>query len=357
MLGKRQLGIIYGGRSSEHEVSLRTAFSILQAIDYERWTVLPLYIDVNGNWSQGEQFTASPTDLNQIRLTNASPPNLFNLKETVDVVFPVIHGPYGEDGTLQGLLEMIDVPYVGSGVLASSIGMDKVKMKQIFSLHQLPQVDYVFFSRRQINQDIEQVCTTCEAKLAYPVFVKPANLGSSVGINKAKNREELQRALLEAAGFDQKVIVEAFADGREVEIGVLGNHVDNLMTSAVGEVVSHAEFYDYTSKYQDGGAELHIPAKIPEEVASRMARLAKEAFLALECSGLARVDFFWCEKDNRLLLNEINTMPGFTPYSMYPLLFKAAGINYGDLIERLIDLGLERYHDKKQNKVVVTKLD
>jgi D-alanine-D-alanine ligase len=357
MQSKRILGIIYGGRSSEHEVSIRTAFSILQAIDYDRWLALPLYIDVDGSWSEGELLTSPPKQLDQIRLDVDHPPDLFKLKEKVDILFPVVHGPYGEDGTLQGLLEMIDVPYVGSGVMASSMGMDKVMMKRIFSFHHLPQVDYLAFSRREIDHNLEAVCATCEAQLGYPVFVKPANLGSSVGISKAKCLVQLRQALLDAASFDQKVIVEAFADGREVEIGVLGNHPGNIVTSVVGEVVSHAEFYDYASKYRDGGAELFIPANIPDRVASEMAQVATEAFLALECSGLARVDFFWCEKEDRLYLNEINTMPGFTQYSMYPMLFKAAGWTYQDLIERLIELGMERYTEKKRNKVMVAKLD
>lgn len=351
------LGIVYGGKSSEHEVSLRTAFSILQALDYDRWSALPLYIQLDGKWREGKPLNQPPEHLEQLRLAGEEAPHLFHLKEKVDIVFPVVHGPYGEDGTLQGLLEMLDLPYVGSGVLASSVGMDKVMMKKMFSCHHIPQVDFLAFSRREIEADVEEVCSFCQSQLGFPLFVKPANLGSSVGISKAKTSSQLRQALLEAARFDHKVIVEAFADGRELEIGVLGNHKGDVITSVVGEVVSHGEFYDYDSKYRDGGAQLFIPASIPAHVSAEIARLATEAFLALECKGLARVDFFWNEKEDRIYLNEINTLPGFTRFSMYPQLFQQAGWSYPRLIERLIELGFEHYEEKKRNQVSVSRLD
>ncbi|EGL82718.1 D-alanine--D-alanine ligase [Caldalkalibacillus thermarum TA2.A1] len=357
MSDKQVLGLIYGGKSSEHEVSLRTAFSILQAIDYDKWTVIPLYIQLDGMWVEGSSLQKPPSAVAELRLATNRHPDLLKLKETVDVVFPVVHGPYGEDGTLQGLLEMIDVPYVGSGVLGSSLGMDKVMMKRMFALHNLPHGEYLAYTRQEIDKRLESICTEIEAQLGYPVFVKPANLGSSVGINKAKNEKQLVKALTEAAAFDQKVIVEAFINGRELEIGVLGNDADKLQTSAVGEIVSAAEFYDYESKYKEGGAELFIPAKIPERVANEMAQLAKEAFLALDCAGLARVDFFWDEKEDQLYLNEINTMPGFTEYSMYPLLFKKTGVSYQELVETLIQLGLERFREKKKIRVIAPSLE
>lgn len=356
-MGKRILGIIYGGKSSEHEVSLRTAFSILQALDYSRWSALPLYIQIDGTWREGELLSQAPEQVDQLRLVGEDVPHLFYLKEKVDIIFPVVHGPYGEDGTLQGLLELLDLPYVGSGVLASSVGMDKVMMKKMFACHHLPQVDYLAFSRREIESDLERVCSLCETRLGFPMFVKPANLGSSVGISKAKTVAQLHQALREASRFDYKVIVEAFADGRELEIGVLGNHREDVITSVVGEVVSLGEFYDYDSKYRDGGAQLFIPAPIPDHVASEVARLATEAFFALDCKGLARVDFFWNEKEDRLYLNEINTLPGFTRYSMYPRLFQEAGWSYLQLIERLIELGFEQYKEKKKNQVLVSRLD
>ena len=356
MSKKQVLGIIYGGKSSEHEVSLRTAFSILEAVNYEKWMVIPVYITLSGTWIEGERLTSSPQKVDQLRLQPAdSSGNIFELAKEVHIFFPVVHGPYGEDGTLQGMLEMLDVPYVGSGVLGSALGMDKVKMKQIFAMHGFPQGDFLGLKRQQIREQLSVVCEQVESRLSYPCFVKPANLGSSVGISKAKDRRQLEEALILAAQYDQKVIVEQFIDGREIEIGVLGN--DNPQTSVVGEIVTAGEFYDYAAKYKDTGTKLDIPARIPDDVARRIAELAKKAFLALECSGLSRVDFFWNEQADQLYVNEINTMPGFTPFSMYPLLFKEAGITYPTLIEELIRCGLQRFEEKKQNQVHAESLD
>lgn len=352
---KQTLGVIYGGKSSEHEVSLRTAFSIFNAINYDQFDVIPIYIQLDGQWVKGDTYTKAPADVEHLRMSLTENISIFELAKEVDVFFPVIHGPYGEDGTLQGLLEMINVPYVGAGVLGSAMGMDKVVMKQIFSIHDLPQGDFIAVTRAQLKEDIEAVCNRIEDRLSYPNFVKPANLGSSVGISKAKDREALKEALQFAAKYDRKVIVEEFIDGREVEIGVLGN-VD-LQTSVVGEIIPVGEFYDYASKYKNIGTELEIPAKIPNEVAQRMTELAKKAYTALECTGLSRVDFFYDEKNDRLLLNEINTMPGFTPYSMYPMLFKEAGVSYPQLIEKLIELAVERFEEKQQNQITAESLD
>jgi len=344
---KKTVGILYGGKSSEHEVSLRTAFSILKALNYDTYEVLPFYIDLTGKWNEGTLYSTSPSTVEELRFSTSSTVDLFSLKDRVSLFFPVIHGPFGEDGTLQGMLEMLDIPYVGCGVLASSAGMDKVVMKNIFKAEGLPQCRYTYVTRREIEQNMEHVVSSIEQELGYPNFIKPANLGSSVGINKASTKEELIAALQEASKFDRRIIIEEFVEGREIEIGVLGN--DHLQTSVVGEVRSNGEFYDYSSKYKNGSTELDIPAHIPTSVAEEVASLAKRAFKALDGSGLSRIDFFWNAKTNQLFLNEINTMPGFTSFSMYPMLFKEAGIDYDLLIEELFSLALERFQEKKKN--------
>lgn len=356
MSEKRMLGVIYGGKSSEHEVSLRTAFSIMEAIDYGKFDVIPVYIQLDGTWIKGDTYTRKPESVTILRLTdeNRSLP-VFELSKEIDVFFPVIHGPYGEDGTLQGMLEMLDVPYVGCGVLSSSMGMDKVMMKKVFASVDLPQCHFLSFTRKEISTSLTFITEDIERELGYPCFVKPVNLGSSVGISKAKNRESLENALQLAAKYDNKVIIEQLVLGREVEIGVLGN--ENLKTSVVGEVRSVGEFYDYAAKYKNIGTELDIPAKIPTQVAEGIADMAKKAFSALECSGLSRVDFFWNEETDSLYINEVNTMPGFTPFSMYPMLFKEAGLPYAQLIEELIELALDRYEEKKKNQVTAESLD
>jgi D-alanine-D-alanine ligase len=356
MSDKNILGIIYGGKSSEHEVSLRTAFSIMEAVDYDKFEVIPVYIQLDGNWVQGSTYTSKPASVNTLRLDKANDPlSVFKLAKEVNVFFPVIHGPYGEDGTLQGMLEMIDVPYVGSGVLGSAMGMDKVMMKKVFDSVGLPQCKFLSFTRKEISTSISAIAEKIEQELSYPCFVKPVNLGSSVGISKAKDRESLNEALNIAAKYDKKVIVEAFVQGREVEIGVLGN--EQVKTSVVGEIRSVGEFYDYAAKYKNIGTELDIPARIPSDVAERISEIAKKAFAALECSGLSRVDFFWNDKTDALYINEINTMPGFTPFSMYPMLFKEAGIPYAQLIEELIELALERYEETKQNHITAESFE
>jgi D-alanine-D-alanine ligase len=346
---KRTLGIIYGGKSSEHEVSLRTAYSIMEALDYNHFDIIPIYIQLSGSWAKGEKKNSRPDRLEDLRLAAEIPLSPFELRNEIDVFFPVVHGPFGEDGTLQGMLEMLDVPYVGSGVLGSSLGMDKVMMKKIFSSVNLPQCQFLSYTRKEISIREDSICTEIEQELGYPCFVKPVNLGSSVGISKAKDRESLQEALKLAAKFDKKVIIEAMVQGREVEIGVLGN--EELKTSVIGEIISSGEFYDYSAKYKNAGTKLEIPANLPAHVVEEMRDLAKKAFSALECSGLSRVDFFYNDEEDQLYINEINTMPGFTPFSMYPMLFKEAGISYPNLIEELIELALERYEETKLNQV------
>ncbi|ERI09924.1 D-alanine--D-alanine ligase [Aneurinibacillus aneurinilyticus] len=357
MSNKRKVGLIYGGKSSEHEVSVHTALSVINAVDKARYEVLPIYIDVNGQWVQGPWIEREITHVNELRFTlkDYQAPNVFTLNNTVDVVFPVIHGPNGEDGTLQGFLELIDVPYVGSGVLGSSVGMDKIMMKEVFGNAGLPQGKYKSYLRSELETNFEAICNDIEAEIGLPCFVKPANMGSSVGISKAKNRQGLVEALRLAARFDRKVIVEAFISGRELEIGVLGNEYPD--TSVVGEIVSGNEFYDYEAKYKSNNTRLDIPANVPDSVVSRMKKLAAQAFLALDCSGLSRVDFFWDEAKDELYINEINTMPGFTPFSMYPMLWKEAGVPYAELIDRLIDFGIERHEEKKANALVAEQFN
>lgn len=341
---KKNVGLLYGGKSSEHEVSIRSAFSIMKAIDYNKYNVVPIYINLEGEWLKGETLEQSPKAEESLRFLSSLPFDIFKLKKEVDVVFPVLHGPNGEDGTLQGMLEMLDVPYVGCGVIGSSVGMDKVLMKTLFSTVGLPQCHYLSFTRKDLENHLSETLDSVETEINYPIFVKPANLGSSVGISKVYNREELSVALLFASQFDRKVIVESFVKGRELEIGVLGN--EELLTSEVGEVSTSADFYDYEAKYKNETVtKIQIPADIPQEVKNRISYLAKESFKVLECWGLSRVDFFWNEDTNEIYINEINTLPGFTPVSMYPMLFKEVGVGYAELVERLLELGVERYQE------------
>lgn len=373
--GKIRLGIIYGGKSSEHEVSLRTALSIMKAVDAEKYEVTPIYVQLDGSWVKGDAISGQlPERIDALRLAapgsdetrdmqatgqqivpSSRPASLFSIGQQVDVIFPVVHGPNGEDGTIQGLLELANLPYVGAGVMASAVGMDKWMMKTVFGQSGLPQVKYVGLLRSDWEKNREDSMNRIEKELGYPCFVKPANMGSSVGVSKAKNREELAHALDVAAKFDRRLIVEQFVAARELEIGVLGN--EELITSVVGEVIAAKEFYDYEAKYKGAGTELSIPAVIPEHVAEQIAEIAKKAFQALDGSGLSRVDFFWDEKNDKLYINEVNTMPGFTPFSMYPMLFQEAGISYGELIDRLVQLGIDRHADKQRNIVAAEELE
>ncbi|MEW9667356.1 D-alanine--D-alanine ligase [Ammoniphilus sp. 3BR4] len=354
---KIKLGIIYGGKSSEHEVSLSTAKAIINAVDRSQYDIIPFYIQLDGIWVKGNLPEGEIQSVEQLRLqgTSEEQPNVLRLKEEIDIAFPVIHGPNGEDGTLQGLLEMADIPYVGTGVLGSAVGMDKVAMKNVFGEIGIVQCKYLSFLRNQLENGIDDVVGKIEETLGYPCFVKPANMGSSVGISKAKNRQTLVEALELAARFDRKIVVEESISGRELEIGVLGN--EELKTSVVGEIVSINEFYDYEAKYKNAGTKLHIPAEIPERVKKEIEEMGKKAFQGVDASGLSRIDFFWDEENDKVYINEINTMPGFTPFSMYPMLFQAAGIPYGDLIHELVKLGFERYDDRHGNSVAAEKLD
>ncbi|WML42666.1 D-alanine--D-alanine ligase [Neobacillus sp. PS3-40] len=353
---KTKLGLLYGGKSAEHQVSLRTAQAVIKALDLEKFEIHPIYITVQGQWIKGPQLLGPVEDVKALEFSNGnqlSPlslaPSLFSAENVensaLDVIFPLLHGPNGEDGTVQGMLELLNLPYVGNGVLASAAGMDKVIMKNIFAQAGLAQVNFVSFIRNEWEKAKEEAYNKVEVELGYPCFVKPANLGSSVGISKCTNRAELEAAFVEAFQFDRKVIIEEGVIAREIEVGVLGN--DEPKCSVAGEIVPKKDFYDYTAKYEDGNTALIIPADITNEEYEQIKKMAVKAFKALDCSGLVRADFF-LTKDGLALINEVNTMPGFTPVSMFPLLWKHTGVEYPQLIEQLVNLAKER-HAEKQN--------
>lgn len=348
---KKRIGLLYGGKSAEHEVSLSTARAVTQALNFEEYDVFPIFITLNGEWRVGPQLTAPVDSIEELQFGNANQvlPNnitqfLTTQQQPYDVIFPLLHGTNGEDGTVQGLLEVLNIPYVGNGVLASSAGMDKVVMKQLFGVVGLPQVPYVYFIRSEWKKNQQAIIEKCENELAWPLFVKPANLGSSVGISKATNRHQLAVAIDEALRYDRKIIVEQGVVAREIELGVLGN--DELAVSVAGEIKPMTEFYDYDSKYKDGSTALVIPAELPTEVVATMQEMAKKAFKVLDCAGLVRADFF-VTANNEVLINEVNTLPGFTPVSMFPLLWQHSGVSYPELIHRLVALAIERHEEKQ----------
>ncbi|KUP04889.1 D-alanine--D-alanine ligase [Bacillus coahuilensis p1.1.43] len=348
---KTRVCLVYGGKSAEHEVSLQTAKAVIKALDPSLYEIHPIYISIEGEWQKGPKLEGPVEEVKQLQYQNeqVQPLSLAAAteEEGYDIIFPLLHGPNGEDGTVQGMLELLNLPYVGNGVLSSAAGMDKVIMKNLFAQSGLDQVKYTWFIRSEWKANVEAAYEKVEAKLGYPCFVKPANLGSSVGISKASNREELVAAFEEAFQFDRKIIIEEGVVAREIEVGVLGN--DEPACSVIGEIVPKTDFYDYNSKYVDGNTAMIIPAELPEGVEERMKEQAICAFKSLDCSGLVRADFF-LTKDQRLMINEVNTMPGFTPFSMFPLLWKEAGVSYPELIKRLIDLGVERHQEKQQIK-------
>ena len=355
---KTKLGLLYGGKSAEHQVSLQTALAVIKALDLEKFEVYPIYITTAGQWIKGSQLQSPVQSVQQLefsKVNELSPmslaPSLFQGDQQndahLDVIFPLLHGPNGEDGTVQGMLELLNLPYVGNGVLASAAGMDKVVMKNIFAQAGLAQVNYVSFIRSEWEKAKEAAYAQVESKLGYPCFVKPANLGSSVGISKCQNREQLETAFAEAFQFDRKVIIEEGVVAREIELGVLGN--DDPQCSVAGEIVPKTDFYDYKAKYEDGDTALIIPADVSDSEYQQLTEMAKKAFKALDCSGLVRADFF-LTKEGKALINEVNTMPGFTPVSMFPLLWKHSGVEYPQLIERLVELAQERHAEKQRIK-------
>ena len=367
----QKVGLLFGGCSGEHEVSITSARAIASAFEQgenkRKYEILPVYIDKNGTWQSGKlaqqvltsgepllltETTATDEERGKLTTTgfsSLSSPGQNSYSE-IDVWFPILHGPNGEDGTVQGLLTLMNAPFVGSGVLGSALSMDKIAMKMAFTQAGLPQVDYVAVNRSQIYSNpciYPKLCDDIEAKLGYPCFVKPANLGSSVGIAKVRSRDELEAALDNAASYDRRIVVEAGVDAREVECAVLGN--DNPRASVVGEITFDSDFYDYETKYTEGAAELHIPANVPQAIASRIQEMAMEAFEAVDAAGLARVDFFYVEDTDEIFINEINTLPGFTATSMYPRLWAHSGISFPELVDRLVNLALERYGESYSN--------
>jgi D-alanine-D-alanine ligase len=342
-----RVALIYGGKSGEHEVSLLTAQSVIEAIDRGKYDVYLIYISQDGRWKKQPLPVSGPMSIEALRLPDEEASVAFPDFSPYDVVFPLLHGPNGEDGTVQGLLELANLPYVGCGVLSSAVSMDKIIAKTILNRHGIPQVPYVSALRPDWEENPQEVMATIEESLAYPCFVKPANLGSSVGISKASDRPALQSALSLAFRFDRKVIIEAFVDAREIEVAVLGNNQPEA--SIPGEIITSNEFYDYQAKYQDGATRLIIPADLDEQTTRQIRQIAVQVFKAVDGSGLARVDFFLEKKTNRIIVSEINTMPGFTKFSMYPLLWQASGLTYPELIDRLIDLAVDRYEEKKKN--------
>ncbi|HEY9070718.1 MAG TPA: D-alanine--D-alanine ligase family protein [Candidatus Ozemobacteraceae bacterium] len=367
--GKIRVGVVFGGRSGEHEVSLVSAQSIMKALDPQKYEVIPIGVSKQGTWVVGadpKRFLPAPADRKQLDAAPAeaatktaligdpSHQGMILLDRTnvqqrvkLDVVFPIVHGTYGEDGTLQGLLEMADLPYVGCGVMASSVGMDKTTAKRLFRDAGLPIAPFTEHLRREWREQPDKVIAEIEAAFPYPCFIKPVNSGSSVGVSKAHDREELRTALDLAAKYDRKILVEASINGRELEVSVLGN--DAPIASIPGEIVPCNEFYDYKAKYVDDRSELHIPAKITDEQTAEIREMAVRAYRALDCAGMARVDFFLDRDTGKFILNEVNTIPGFTSISMYPKLWEATGITYQDLVTKLVEFAFERYNDRQES--------
>ncbi len=361
---KIRVGVIFGGRSGEHEVSLHSAQSVMRALNPEKYEVVPIGIDKHGRWLAGDAMAAltqghasQPATL----LPDPQSAALLQVEEVehrvagvtavaeLDVIFPVLHGPYGEDGTVQGLLELANLPYVGAGVVGSAVGMDKAIFKQVMAANGLPVLAWRLVLASQWAKQPEAVLDTiAAAELAYPLFTKPANLGSSVGISKCRNRAELAAGLDQAADYDRRIIVEQGINGRELEVAVLGN--DHPTASVVGEVRPRRDFYDYVAKYVSDDSELLIPAPLAPEVAEAARALAIQAYQAIDCAGLGRVDLLLDKDDGTLYLNEINTIPGFTHISMYPKLWEATGVSYSELLDRLIDLAMERHEEKEKLK-------
>jgi D-alanine-D-alanine ligase len=366
MANRVRVGLIFGGRSGEHEVSLMSAQGVMGAIDRTKYEVVPIGITREGQWlasgdpmkalssgvateSDPALLLAEPSRQGLMRVVDRGQGQALSAVRVsqLDVVFPILHGPYGEDGTVQGLLELAGIPYVGAGVAASAVGMDKALFKDIMCAHRLPVVAYLVIKRRAWEREPQETLARIEAEIGYDCFVKPANLGSSVGISKAHDRSELCAALDEAARYDRKLVVEHAIDAREIEVSVLGN--DEPIASVPGEIVPCNEFYDYAAKYIDGESELLIPAPILRETAELIQRLAVQAYLAIDCAGMARADFLLDRQTDKVYVNEVNTLPGFTPISMYPKLWEASGISYTELIDRLIQLALERHADKSRS--------
>jgi D-alanine-D-alanine ligase len=365
MTQKINLGIILGGRSGEHEVSLMSSRSVLSILNPEKYNVVQIGIDHEGIWWSGRDVISafekrSTEGLYRVfLLPEPDAATLFKREladgqETIspaaelDAVFPVLHGTFGEDGTLQGFFEMADIAYVGAGVLGSSVGMDKGLFKDVMRANNIPVADWIICTRKEIETDAGAVASRAESLAPYPLFIKPANLGSSVGISKARNRSDLLEGMMDAARYDRRVLIEKGVNAREIEVSVLGN--ENPRASVPGEIKPSDEFYSYNAKYIDGKSELFIPAPISEELTEQVRDLAVRTYKAIDCAGMARVDFLLDRDTNELYLNEVNTIPGFTSISMYPKLWEASGMSYEKLVDELISLALERKAERAKSK-------
>ncbi|HMD33229.1 MAG TPA: D-alanine--D-alanine ligase family protein [Candidatus Acidoferrales bacterium] len=364
MCAKRiRVGVLFGGRSGEHEVSIASAQSVLRALDPEKYEAIPIGIAKDGRWLVGDGAQKLlPQVLKRghrvILPPDPSAGSLMAVGESlagpparIDVMFPVLHGTFGEDGTVQGLLELAGVPYVGGGVLASAVGMDKDVQKRLFHEARIPVVEFIAVSRAEWQRDPEALKKAVARKFRYPVFVKPATLGSSVGMTKVHRPADLPPAMDEAAQFARKILIERAVNAREIEVAVLGN--EQPETALPGEIIPHREFYDYAAKYLEGGTELRIPAKLDAAQVKQFQDYARRAFLAIECRGMARVDFFLEKRTGKIYLNELNTIPGFTSISMYPKMWEASGVSYSRLIDRLIELALEEQQEKARTKYAI----
>lgn len=375
---KKRIGVIFGGRSGEHEISIRSAKTVIEKLDKDKYDVMPMAITKEGTWlSPAESLSLLPETAQRVLIENSdgfsnssialigdtkfqgltkiSSENEAEKTFPLDVVFPVLHGTYGEDGTIQGLLEMAGIPYIGCGVLASSCGMDKVVMKTLFRDADLPICKYVWFLRSEWENDNESVLNHTETKLGFPCFVKPANLGSSVGVSKATDRESLKDAINLAAEYDRKIIIEENLDMREIECAVIGN--DNPQASLPGEYIINADdkkFLDYTEKYSGtGNNEFVVPALISEELSKKIQEMAVRAFKSVDGSGFARVDFFLRNDTGALLLNEINTIPGLTDASGFPKMWAGSGKDFTEVLDLLVENAFERFNDKARNKTSI----
>lgn len=364
---KLKIGVIFGGRSGEHEVSLNSARSVMRALDPAKYEIVPIGIDKQGRWLAGDAMAALTAGqasqpatllpdpqsgaLMQVDSQDRQPASLTAVTD-LDVIFPLLHGPYGEDGTVQGLLELADLPYVGAGVVGSAVGMDKAIFKQVMTANGLPVLPWQLVLSNQWRQTPAAVLDKVEAAFTYPVFTKPANLGSSVGISKCSTRPELEKGLNTAAEYDRRIVVEQGINGRELEVSVLGNEAP--IASVVGEVRPRRDFYDYVAKYVSDDSELIIPAQLEPEMVANIQSIAKQAYLAIDCAGLGRVDLLLDKDYGKLYINEINTIPGFTRISMYPKLWEASGLSYSELLDKLIALAVERHEEKTGLKKELT---
>ncbi len=355
---KIRIGVIFGGRSGEHAVSLMSARSVLSVMNPEKYVITQIGISKTGEWFTGEDVLTAlekenVSGLNRAliqpvpglavlyRVMDTAAGSVLEKAAELDVLFPVLHGTFGEDGTLQGLLEMAEFAYVGAGVLGSSVGMDKGLFKDVMKAHSIPIVESILVSRREIEKDMDAVLQRAEKVSAYPIFVKPANLGSSVGITKCRSRGDLMEGLMDAARYDRRVLIErGLNNPREIEISVLGNQ--DAQASVAGEIIPGADFYSYSAKYLDDCSHPDIPADLPDDLSKAMRDIAVKAYKAIDCAGMARVDFLVDRESGKFYLNELNTLPGFTRISMYPKLWEATGLPYAQLIDRLVELAVER---------------